>query len=234
MAFVSSEAFVIKKFKYGDTSLIVTLFSSNHGKFNALIKGARNAKSGLSGVFENINHISIYYNKKENRELQNISKSENINSFPAIKQNLDKLNVAYRILELSDKLLFSYDVNKKVFLLLKNSLNALEKNQNNFLSILLYFQLFLSVYTGVGYLYKNEDSPSVNDETFVYGTSFKEIDETNDILLSIGKTNPENIDKLNFDENKIRQIIDKLDYHLLSDVSHPGILKTKKVISQLK
>ncbi len=234
MAFVSSEAIVLNKFKYGDTSLIVTLLTLNHGKFNALIKGARNAKSGLSGVFENINHISVYFNKKENRELQTISKSENIYSFPAIKQNLDKLNIAYRLLELSNKLLISYDVNKKVFFLLKNSLNALEKNETKFLIILLYFQLFLSVYTGVGYIDKNGDSPIVSDETFAYGTSFKEKDEINEILIILGKTNPENLEQLNFDENKLREIIEMLDYHLISDVSHPGILKTKKVISQLK
>jgi hypothetical protein len=234
MALVSSEAFVLNKFKYGDTSLIVTLFSINHGKFSALIKGARNSKSGLSGVFENINHITIHFNKKENRELQNISKSENINSFPAIKQNLDKLNVAYRLIELTNKLIISYDINSKVFLLLKDMLNTLEKNESNFLVILLYFQLFFSVYTGVGYLDKVSDFPIVSDETFVYGTSFKNTEEINGILHLIGKTKPENLESLFFDENKLKVLIDKLDYHLLSDVSHPGILKTKKIISQIQ
>jgi len=234
MAFVSSEAFVLNKFKYGDTSLIVTLFSLYHGKFNALIKGARNTKSGLSGVFENINHISVYFNKKENRELQSISKSENINSYPGIKQNLDKLNIAYRLIELTNKLNISYDVNTNAFYLLRNTLNALEKKESNFLVILLYFQLHFSVFLGVGYLDKESDFPAVSDETFAYGMSFKKTDEINEILHFLVKAKPENLGTLYFDETKLRTLIEKLDYHLLSDVNHPGILKTKKIISQLK
>lgn len=234
MAFISSEAFVLNKFKYGDTSLIVTLFSKDHGKFNAMIKGARNTKSGLSGVFENINHISVHFNKKENRELQSISKSENVYSFPLIKQNLDKLNVAFRLLELSNKLLINYDVNQKVFLLLRNSLYALEKIESNNLLVLLYFQLHFSAFTGVGYLDKEIDSPAVSDETFVYGKSFNNSEELYGILHHLGNTNSENLGTLHFDENKLRILIEKLDYHLLSDVSHPGILKTKKIISQMK
>lgn len=64
MNIIKSDAFVIKSLKYRDTSKIVTLFSSEFGKFNALVKGARNIKSNFRGSLDSISLVSIILNKK--------------------------------------------------------------------------------------------------------------------------------------------------------------------------
>ena len=73
---LKTDAFILSGFKYGDTSKIVTLFSEEAGKFSAIVKGVRNNKSKLGGVFENMNHVNVIFSKKENRDLQFISKAE--------------------------------------------------------------------------------------------------------------------------------------------------------------
>jgi DNA repair protein RecO (recombination protein O) len=60
MSLTNTEAFVLKGFRYRDTSKIVTLFTTDYGKFNAIVKGARNFKSKFCGIFENIKTTEIY------------------------------------------------------------------------------------------------------------------------------------------------------------------------------
>ena len=50
MPIVKSEAFVLKSFRYGETSKIVILFTKNFGKINAIVKGARNFRSRVCGT----------------------------------------------------------------------------------------------------------------------------------------------------------------------------------------
>ena len=125
---LKTDAFILSGFKYGDTSKIVTLFSEEAGKFSAIVKGVRNNKSKLSGVFENMNHVNVIFTKKENRDLQFIPKAECISSFSAIKDNFDKLMVAYKLLELTSKMMYEYDVSKEVYHLLKEAFYCLVEN----------------------------------------------------------------------------------------------------------
>ncbi len=52
MSIVKTEAFVLRSFRYGETSKIVTLFTRDFGKMNAIVKGARNYKSKICGTLE--------------------------------------------------------------------------------------------------------------------------------------------------------------------------------------
>ena len=103
MSSLKTEAIILKGFKYGDSSKIITLFSQDIGKFSAIVKGVRNSKSKNSGVFENMNLVNVLFNKKDNRDLQFISNAECISSFPKVKENFEKLMVAYKLLELHQK-----------------------------------------------------------------------------------------------------------------------------------
>ncbi len=91
MPIVKSEAFVLKNFRYSETSKIVILFTKNFGKINAIVKGARNFKSRLCGTLETMNYIEAVIYFKENRDLQIISAAEYKKSFPNILGNIDKL-----------------------------------------------------------------------------------------------------------------------------------------------
>ncbi|MEO6696024.1 MAG: DNA repair protein RecO, partial [Ignavibacteria bacterium] len=70
MPIVKTDAFVLKSFRYGDTSKIVTLFTEDFGKISAIVKGARNFKSKLCGVLESMNYINAIIYLKSSRELQ--------------------------------------------------------------------------------------------------------------------------------------------------------------------
>lgn len=238
MSFTSTEAFVLKGFRYGDTSKIVTLFSNEYGKFNAIVKGARNFKSRFSGIFENMNYINVFLNKKDNRELQLISKAEFRNSFPKIKTNLDKINTAYRILELLNKSTLDYYVNDKIFLLIKYTFETLENSLKNFNYFVLYFQINLAKLLGLGTLIEENQNQIFENNDYVKETFYKNLafKLNKRHYLMIDKINSVDIDQLqnlSFDNNDIQNLQSNFDYILSDNLQNFGYLKTKKIINEI-
>jgi DNA repair protein RecO (recombination protein O) len=112
---IKTEAVVLSKINYGDTSSIVSLFTKDEGKISAIAKGARSPKSKYGRIIDPINYLLIVFYKKDSREVQLISDAEILDYFPAIKTDLEKLKYAYAIIELVKNLLAEHDVNKVLF-----------------------------------------------------------------------------------------------------------------------
>ena len=125
---IKTEAVVLSKMNYGDTSVIASLFTEDHGRVNVIVKGARSPKSKYGRIVDPLNLLSVIIYKKESREIQLLSGADLIEHFPHIKENLSKLKYAYAVIELVKNLLAEHEVNKKIFngitkILLRFSLN---------------------------------------------------------------------------------------------------------------
>jgi DNA repair protein RecO (recombination protein O) len=110
-----TEAVVLSKLNYGDSSLIVTLFTKEQGKISAIVKGARSPKSKTSLKIDPLNYIEIIYYNKESRELQIISSADLVEYYPAIKSDLDKLKYAQSVLELVKNLTVEHEQHVRLF-----------------------------------------------------------------------------------------------------------------------
>jgi len=150
MAIITDEAVILRAIKHGDTSKIITLYSKNNGKINCIVKGARNIKSRVLGVIEPFNHITIVFYNKQNRELQMLSKAETIKNYGAIKTDLDKLTVSYRILEMLNKSVYDKEHSHELFdLLLKTFAYIDELTEEDKFVCYLYFQIHLCRVLGI-------------------------------------------------------------------------------------
>jgi|WetSurMetagenome_2_1015567.scaffolds.fasta_scaffold09493_3 DNA repair protein RecO (recombination protein O) len=207
MGLIESEAFVLNGFRYGESSKIITLYSSSFGKFNAIVKGVRNVKAKHSGVYENMNLINVFLNKKDNRTLQVISKADLISSFKLIKSDLDKLAIAYNMLEILNKTCEEYDSGNNAFALLKNVFYFLEKSKTNLGFILLYFMYKLSYVQGLDFLsyvsngtFVKDSIYKVNDAQIKYLNIFREneIDVLNCEMIDIADVKQMNKILINF------------------------------------
>ena len=112
---VKSEAVVLNKLDYGDTSSIVTLFTKKYGKLSAIIKGGRSPKSKIGYIADPLNHLQVILYKKDNREIQILSNADIISHFPRLKEDLEILKYSYAILELVKKLIPEHEVNERLF-----------------------------------------------------------------------------------------------------------------------
>jgi DNA repair protein RecO len=238
MSIVQTEAVLLKKFKYGDTSIIANFFSKDFGKFTAIVKGARNLKSGKSAVYQSMNRMTLMFNKKENRDLQIINKADLIDTYEGIKINLDKINTAFRILELVNRLYIEYDKHPETFHLVTDVLKNIEQAEINFMNYLIFFQLKISEYTGFSLFGKKNSliSDAVHDfkdETFVSNASFKYLDSYMDILFEINFSKLDRVSQFKLNEKEADIISDFLDDYLLQD-NYLNELKTTRIINQMK
>jgi DNA repair protein RecO (recombination protein O) len=112
---IKTEAVVLKKLNYGDTSSILSLYTFEFGKISAIIKGGRNPKSKMGMIADPPNHIEVILYKKDTREVQFLSGAEIIAHFPQLKENLDSLKFAYAVVELVQKLTPDDEPNKRIF-----------------------------------------------------------------------------------------------------------------------
>lgn len=193
MGLVESEAFVLNGFRYGESSKIITLYSKEFGKFNAIVKGVRNVKARQSGVYENMNLINVFLNKKDSRSLQVISKADIINSFNGTKSELDKLAIGYNMLEILNKTSEEYDTSHNAFVLLKSVFGYLDKAKTNFGFVLLYYMYKLSYIQGLDFLsyisngtFRRDDKYkiSVNQTEYLELFRDKEIGELEDEIIN--------------------------------------------------
>jgi DNA repair protein RecO (recombination protein O) len=112
---VKTEAVVLRKLDYGDTSSIVSLYTSEFGKISAIVKGGRNPKSKMGMIADPPNHLEIIIYKKDTREVQFLSGAELISHFPRFKEDLVRLKFVYAVIELVQKLTPDDEPNKRLF-----------------------------------------------------------------------------------------------------------------------
>ncbi|MCZ7604290.1 MAG: DNA repair protein RecO [Melioribacteraceae bacterium] len=138
-----TNAIVLTKLNFGDTSKIVTLFTEEFGKETCIIKGGRSSKSKFGAIIDVMNHVQVIFYKKQSREVQLISQADLISHFPHIKQNLDSLKYASGVLELLNSLTISNEQNSKLFRGTIKILNLMDKEENHpqllFVKYLMFF-----------------------------------------------------------------------------------------------
>jgi DNA repair protein RecO (recombination protein O) len=239
MSLISTEAFVINGFNYGETSKIVTFFSFESGKFSAVVKGVRALKSRYSGVFENMNLVNLFFNKKDNRSLQVISKADCINSFKNVKKNLDKLNIGYQILEITNKTTIEYDPHQEIFFLLKDILLMLDNMKSpNDLPVLL-FNVKLANYLGIEPAVLNleekfDGNQMVADGTFTVDKTLKLSEEEYNLLQLLRNYEFDLNENISCDVYIVDKLIKLYESYFIQGFHKSTFLKTNKIKEELK
>lgn len=139
---IKTEAVVLSKMDYRETSKIATFYTKDYGKISAVVKGARAVKSPIGMKVDVFNHLQVIIYKKSGRDLQLVTQAELISHYPDIKSDLEKLKYALAVLELIQAFTVEEEVNPKLF---KGTIRILELfNSSNELpgTLLIKFILF--------------------------------------------------------------------------------------------
>ena len=149
MPILKSEGVVLRRIKYGETSLIATLYTKHSGKISLIAKGARKPKSKFVGSLEPATHSSVIYYHKESRDIQVLSEIEIINPNLYISENLRKSAVAMAIVGLVDSVMSGTESNEDIFELLSGTLSALNDTDYD-VALLWFFEINLLRLLGFG------------------------------------------------------------------------------------
>ena len=71
----STEAIVLNKKNFGDTSLICNLYSKDYGKIAIIAKGAKSLKNPLGAILQPMNYLDCVYYYKSKRSIQIIKEA---------------------------------------------------------------------------------------------------------------------------------------------------------------
>jgi DNA repair protein RecO (recombination protein O) len=167
---IKTEAVVLSKLNYGDSSSIVSLFTKEFGKLSAMLKGGRNPKSKFSLIVDPINYLEVIFYNNPSRELQILSSADFKAHFHKIKEDLDKLKYAHSVIELVKNLSAEHEVNKKLFSGITRILGIIDEGKEN--PAVSFGRFFLFFLKELGYEFQPEtgylENITVNPELFHY------------------------------------------------------------------
>ncbi|MEA3365547.1 MAG: DNA repair protein RecO, partial [Candidatus Hydrogenedentes bacterium] len=120
-----TEALVLRGVDFSETSRIVTFLTPDRGKMACMAAGARRAKSSLSGVLDTFNRLEVVYYWKDGRSVQKLGEVSILDTYPAIKANLEKSVYAAFPLEMAYKAAQENEPSEELYSVLVRGLKAM-------------------------------------------------------------------------------------------------------------
>src|SRR6185312_13551457 len=94
-------AIVLRTMRLGEADRIVTFLTPEHGKVRAVAKGVRKTKSKIGARVEPPSHVALLCWR--GRELDVVSQAETLDTFRAVREDLDLFGRAMSMLEVADQ-----------------------------------------------------------------------------------------------------------------------------------
>jgi len=135
-----TEAVIIKKTKLGEAGRILTLYTPQLGKIQAVAKGVRRPRSKMAGHLELLTHSQL--SLARGRNLDTVIGAQTISSFLPLKTDLDLTSYALYATELVNQFAADNVEDQPLFQLLVETLQNLSQGGDNEL-IMRYFELHL-------------------------------------------------------------------------------------------
>jgi DNA repair protein RecO (recombination protein O) len=123
MGLYRDEGIVLRTIRLGEADKIVTFVTPDHGKVRAVAKGIRKTKSRFGGRLEPTSHVSLMF--YEGRELDIVTQAEALEVHRILREDLDRLAAAVRLLEVVDQVAQERQPARRLYQMLLGALRAL-------------------------------------------------------------------------------------------------------------
>jgi DNA repair protein RecO (recombination protein O) len=141
-----AQAVVLRHANWGEADRILTLYTREHGKLRAIVKGARKIRSRKAGHLEPFTHVTLQLAR--GRDIPIITQVETVDAYLPLREDLLRTGYASYMLELLDR--FTYEEegsHPALFRLLTDSLARLCKAADPWLCVR-YYEMRLLDYLG--------------------------------------------------------------------------------------
>lgn len=125
MALYRERGVVLRTIKLGEADRIITIATECRGKVRAVAKGVRKTKSRFGARLEPLTHLSLQLYETRG-DLDIVTQVETIDSFRAVREDLDRLTQASSLLEAVDHLAQEGEENPRLLQMLLGALRTLE------------------------------------------------------------------------------------------------------------
>jgi DNA repair protein RecO (recombination protein O) len=215
-----TRAIVLHAVKYGESGLIVHVYTEHFGRISLLIHGVRKVKSRVNpSHFEVLSLLDIELYRKESRSIQNLKEVRSCLVFYHIRSDIRKSTIALFLAEFLYRTLREEESNPSLFNYLFHAIQVLEITdkgvENLTLILLMQFSKFLGIY------------PKNNSELIHY-CSAAGIQLTDIIDLSLA-----DLEKLKLSHNKRYELLEYLLDYYADHLEGMGRLKSLPVLKEV-
>jgi len=139
-----TDGVIIRRRNLGEADSIFTVFSGDQGKFDAIARGVRKARSHMRGHLEPLTRSSLML--AHGRTLDVFTQAQTIHAYRAVREDLDRTASALYCAELVDQISAERVPNPELFALFVSILDALEGSAPA--HVVQYFELRLLAASG--------------------------------------------------------------------------------------
>ena len=145
-----TEGIVLQSVRYGDTSLIVKVFTRQHGMTSYMLKGAFNHSSkNRAALFQNLNVISyVEVNAPKSHNLNYLKDAQIAMVYQSLPLVMNKSAIMMYVSELLSKTITEQEQNEALYDFIVSSLQWLDLVEQDYAIFPVYFTLELTRYLG--------------------------------------------------------------------------------------
>jgi DNA repair protein RecO (recombination protein O) len=146
VAVYRSKGIVLRSIRYGEADRILDLYTRDAGLVSAIAKGIRRTRSRFGARLEPLSCVDFV--AYHGRTLDTVTQAEVLRSFHGVREDLARFEAAAGMVGSMRALSGGDEADRRVFNLLYNGLDALERRDSGFGSVEAAFGLKLSVLAG--------------------------------------------------------------------------------------
>lgn len=232
----SSEAIILKRIKYGDTSLVVHVFSPKEGRFSLLVNGVRKQKSSFnSSYFQPMNLVDItyYYKKSGLFRLKEIRMNTH---YQTLNQNIVKSSIGVYSIEIIDKSISEESEGSDMYYFIKEFYQYLDLTRD---SSNIHFWFFMKMAHYLGFAPSNDYSDEKKCFHLLEGVYSNEQEFESIYLLSeklsllfyrLSQSGVEDLRAIQMSREERHQLLEKLEYYFSLHLTGFGKIKSLAVL----
>jgi DNA repair protein RecO (recombination protein O) len=146
-----TKGIVLRKLNYGETSLIVDVFTEEHGLMSYIIGGVRQAKSrGGSALLQLMAVVELVAYHSEKSKLHRIKEVHAAHVFQSVPGDVRKNAIILFLAELCSKVIRQTERNKELYQMIEDAITTLDRAQEHFADTHLLFMIRLADLMGFG------------------------------------------------------------------------------------
>lgn len=146
----STSAIILKTVKYGDSSLIVNVYTKEHGLIGLMARGIHTSKSKFSNaLFQPLNLVEIVFSENNKSNLRNLKDISLEAPYQTIPHHYLKSTILMFINEILYKILKEEQPNAELFDFISQSLLLLDSKNEQYADIHLFFLAGLTRFLGI-------------------------------------------------------------------------------------
>ena len=159
---VKTNAIVLNSLKYGESQVIVDLFTEAYGRLSFMQPIPRTARSKVrKQLFQPLTILSIEFDYRPARRLHRMKEAGIACPFHSLPFDMAKLSIALFVAEFTSHATKSEQTNRGLYLFIENSVRWLDECSDNFANFHIIYMLHLTRFVG---FYPNLD----DDERLAY------------------------------------------------------------------